>query len=141
MSTHNNDNSHVSSHNWALKDALLGAGVKKPPHVPTPKRPANNRPVARSSKPFTTAPKDGYIVLPFHKLRDGSVFVPIEKMGKKFYYNSRVNGLPSADRRWAVTKDLFIKDSNARSMSVTTGATAIFSLFDWCIVKVGSNVT
>jgi hypothetical protein len=67
-------------------------------------------------------------------------------MGKTFYYNKRVEQfigndvanfeLHLAERRWQITKDLFIKDSNARSMSLTTGKDAIFALNDWAIVKV-----
>jgi hypothetical protein len=149
-----------------LKDALKGAGVtrdvvKKVPRnkaewlayhglTEKPPRPSNN---TRPQHVATAKPNDGgvkYIVLPFAKLHDGSVFVPIEKMGKTFYYNKKAKQVTFEDgtigvalsvehlseRKWAITRDLFIKDSNARSMSLTTGKDAIFALTDWCIVKV-----
>lgn len=133
-------------YNPAMKEALLGAGVKKPERTPkpvvqrAPNKAAYHGP-KKSNGPAKAPPKDGYIVLPFHKLRDGSRFTPIEKMGKRFYYKTRDPKTHRVtyhgERHWAITKDIFIKDSNARSMSLTTGKDAIFSLHDWCIVKVG----
>lgn len=118
-----------------LRSAFQSAGINRSAF---PSLPAQN--AGRNSGKKYTKPADGHIVIPYHKLRDGSVFVPIEKMGRKFYRKvtdrktGRVHHV--GERTWAVTKDLFIKDSNARSMSLTTGKDAIFSLHDWCIVRV-----
>ena len=144
----------------SIKDALKGAGVTRN-SVPHAERPPRNKKewlqkygleekpssTHSTNRPVEHKPTgEKYIVLPFAKLHDGSIFVPIERMGKTFYYNKLVeefNGeevsyftLHLAERRWQITKDLFIKDSNARSMSLTTGKDAIFALNDWAIVKV-----
>ncbi len=150
----------------SLKDALKGAGVSRDvvAHVPrnkaewlavhglTEKQPQHRQNTGKPHTPLKPQVSgEKYIVLPFAKLHSGSIFVPIEKMGKTFYYNRTTEQqvtLPDgtitvvddvehlSERKWAITRDLFIKDSNARSMSLTTGRDAIFALTDWAIIKV-----
>lgn len=80
-----------------------------------------------------------YKCVPFHMVKVGETFVPIEKMGKKFYY---VRKDPKTgrqrhvgERKWCITKDLFVKCTKSGvCRSMTTPKDAIFSGSDWAIV-------
>jgi hypothetical protein len=77
--------------------------------------------------------KGEFIVLPFRVIRPGTVFMPIERMGRGVYRKKK--GFLHKERAWVKTPELFVKASNALSRSLHSDKDAIFSLFDWCIVR------
>lgn len=92
---------------------------------------------AKAGVKRTTSTK--YRCVPFHVVKVGEHFVPIEKMGKKFYYIAvdKKTGRKRhvGERRWCITPDLFVKCSkNGICRSLTRAKDAIFTGSDWAIV-------
>lgn len=119
-----------------LKASLLAAGLR------SSSRPSNNSSASRGARLSQPKRDSDFIVVPFHKLRPGSDFVLIEKMGKKFYYTKRHPRTHRiehvADRKWVITRDLLHKPGTGPACySLVTHKDVIPAFHDWCVVRVG----
>lgn len=89
------------------------------------------------AKPWSGNTDDSFTVMLFRHLRNGTVFLPIEKLGKTFYFYSRGAGARKylKDRKWAIGKELYVKASQSVSRSASRDKDGIFGAGTWCVVR------
>lgn len=88
-------------------------------------------------KPWRTDDNGAYTVMLYRHLRNGTMFLPIEKTGKTFYYYAKSLGNRRylKDRKWAIGDELYVKASQSVARSAHRDKDGIFGAGTWCIVR------